>query len=326
MNIEDLLLEWFGPEEVHKSFNPVTKDFILTKAWEGENGALNIEGWISTNDQDQEKDITEPEAFQKSLESYFRRSAPVSFNHDTKSLPIGHLQKGALVRDGAIFHEARHPTDTAEFEHFPGTGTGFYARGVLTESTATSAVKKGNVGGFSFIGNATHYQKLPGGGRRFTEINPLIETTVAPYPVNTQAAILAAKAFGLEEGKHMSPEEFAQMIAKAVADAQTPPAVIPDPEPVQKAVSLDDVQKLLVASFAEFGKAIDAKIEKATTFSREGVGRAGTIAPAENSRDADPLGYIVKKAAGDPLSLDDVDRAMIGELTTRALKEGMLYE
>ena len=123
----------------------------------------------------------------------------------------------------------------------------------------------------------------------------------------------------------MTPEDFAVMIAKAVADAQSAPA--PTPEPVQKAtpsVSLDDVQKLLVTSFGEFSKAIDAKIEKATTFSREGVGRSGTIAP-ENSREADPLTYIVK-AAQTPASLDDTDKHLIGELTVRALREGMLYE
>ena len=198
-SMDELLLEWFGPEEVHKSFNPIAKEFIITKSWDGEQG-LNIEGWVSTDDRDQEKDITEPESFAPSIDDYFRRSAPVSYNHNTKELPVGHLQKGALVRDGQIFHTALHPFDPAEFEHFPGTGNGFYARGVLTEAITAGAVRKGNIGGFSFIGNATRYQKIPGGGRRFTEINPLIETTVAPYPVNTKAAILAAKAFGLEEG------------------------------------------------------------------------------------------------------------------------------
>ncbi|GHO55520.1 hypothetical protein [Ktedonobacter robiniae] len=197
-SMEELLDEWFGPEEVHKSYNPIEKEFVITKAWESDAG-LNIEGWVSTDDQDLEKDITEPEAFQKSIDDYFRRSAPVSFNHKTAEVPVGHLQKGALVRDGKIFHEVSHPRDAAEFEHFPGTGNGFYARGVLTEPVAAGAVRKGNIGGFSFIGNATRYQKIPGGGRRFTEIYPLIETTVAPYPVNQKAAIIAAKAYGLEE-------------------------------------------------------------------------------------------------------------------------------
>lgn len=196
--MEDLLLEWFGPEEVQKSYNPLVKSFTITKAWDGEEG-LNIEGWVSTNDQDQEQDITEPEAFAKSLDSYFQRAAPVSYNHNLKDTPVGHLRKGALVRDGKIFHESLHPLDPADFEHFPGAGTGFYARGILTDPTVSGAVRKGNIGGFSFIGNATRYQRLPGGGRRFTEINPLLETTVAPYPINQQAAILAAKAYGLEE-------------------------------------------------------------------------------------------------------------------------------
>ncbi|GHO45187.1 hypothetical protein [Ktedonospora formicarum] len=126
----------------------------------------------------------------------------------------------------------------------------------------------------------------------------------------------------------MTPEDFAQMLAKAVTQANTPAAPAapaPTPEPVQKGASLDEVKDLLVASFTEFSKQIDTKIEKATTFSREGVGRVGTVTP-QDERDADPIKYLVKKAAGDPNALDDVDKALIGELTTRALKEGMLYE
>ncbi|GHO55521.1 hypothetical protein [Ktedonobacter robiniae] len=126
----------------------------------------------------------------------------------------------------------------------------------------------------------------------------------------------------------MTPEDFAAMIAKAVTDARTPVAASqPAPEPVQKAapsVSLEDVQNLLISSFGEFSKAIDAKIEKATTFSREGVGRTGTVAP-EDSRDADPVKHLLKKAS-DPAALDDTDKALISALTNRALTEGMLYE
>jgi len=182
-SIEEYLDEWFGQEEV-----AVEKAFQITKAWETDEG-LNIEGWVSTNDPDLERDITEPEAFAKSIDSYFARSAPVSYNHKTSDMPVGHLRKGALVRDGQIFHEAVHPFDPAEFEHFPGSGTGFYARGVLTEPLVAGGVRKGNIGGFSFIGRATKYDRLMSGGKRFTEIDPLNETTVAPYPVNAKASI-----------------------------------------------------------------------------------------------------------------------------------------
>ena len=187
--LQDMLDEWFGPEEVVKSVNPIEKSFKIVKAYESEAG-LVVEGWVSTNDQDQQKDIIEPEAFLPSIDGYFANFAPISLNHNQLALPVGHLQRGALVRDGQIFHEALHPMDAAEFEHFPGSGSGFYARGVLTDTMASDAVRKGNVGGFSFIGNGRKYTRIPGGGRRFTEVNPLTETTVAAYPINTRASMI----------------------------------------------------------------------------------------------------------------------------------------
>lgn len=122
----------------------------------------------------------------------------------------------------------------------------------------------------------------------------------------------------------MDPKEFAAMIAQAVKDAQTP-APASTPEPVQKALTLDDVKDLMVASFAEFNKSIDEKIAKATTFSRESatVSKA-TLAP-EDERDADPLKYLVKKAKNHN-DLDDLDKRLIGEITNRVLTDGMLYD
>jgi len=120
----------------------------------------------------------------------------------------------------------------------------------------------------------------------------------------------------------MTPEDFAALIAKAVKPEQTP-APAPAPEPVAKAVTLEDVQNLIVQSFAEFSKAMDTKIQKATEFSREGTGRVGTVDP-KDARDADPIKYIVKKAQ-DHNELDQTDKDLIAELTSRALRDGMKY-
>lgn len=181
---------------VSKAF--VQPEAFIQKAWLGEDGSTYIEGWISTPDRDLQKDIVEPEAFSDAMERYFRVGAPVSSEHNTKNLPVGHLQKAAVVRDGQIVKATQHPDDAAEFEFFPGAGTGVWGRAKLTDATTGTAVKSGNVRGFSWIGLPTKTEPLPGGGRRFL-VTTWNETTVAAYPINQSAAIMAAKAFGNPE-------------------------------------------------------------------------------------------------------------------------------
>ena len=121
----------------------------------------------------------------------------------------------------------------------------------------------------------------------------------------------------------MTPEEFATSLAKAIK-AEITPAQEPTPAPA--GVSLEDVQKLLVSSFAEFSKSIDEKIEKATKFSREGVGSKNQMSSDEDPREANPLEYLVKKAKMDINSFDDLDKALTGVLTGALLAEGLKYE
>lgn len=143
--------------EVVKAFN-LTGEIV--KSWGGEDGSdAYWEGWLSTPRMDKEKDITEPEAFLKPMDSYFQRRAPVSLEHDGKTLPIGHLQKAVVVRNGAILKTAVHPTDPADLEHFNGTGTGVWVRGVANELVGIQAIRKGNVGGMSFIASAPKVEK-----------------------------------------------------------------------------------------------------------------------------------------------------------------------
>lgn len=170
---------------------PIHKEFVA-KAWD-DNGVTRIEGWISTPDLDIEREVTEPEAFANSLDGLFERGAPISSKHDTIPYPVGHLQKAVLIRDGVVFKSAQHPTDPAEFENLPTSGTGMYACGVINNPTASQQVKSGNVRSFSYTGYVKKAEKFTNGVRRFLEIDPLIETCIAAYPVNPSAKMTITK-------------------------------------------------------------------------------------------------------------------------------------
>ena len=176
---------------VEEEIAEVSKAIEVVKAWPGPNGSVVVEGWISTPTRDIQGDKVEPEAFQKSLPSYMARMAPLSYEHQYNKPPVGHVQKAALVRDGKIFFESEHPTDSAPFEHFPGRGTGVYGRAVVNDPGAAAQVMKGNIGGFSWTGRVLRVP-LPKGGFDFTSVEAYRETTIAAYPVNPDAAIVAA--------------------------------------------------------------------------------------------------------------------------------------
>jgi hypothetical protein len=114
----------------------VAKCLPIQKAWTDTSGVTHIEGWISTEDQDIEKDVVPPESFLDAVDGYMDLGAPLTSEHHLKPqgrelvrYPIGHMQQVALVRDGQVFKAGKHPSDPADFEHFPGTGTGVYGRG-----------------------------------------------------------------------------------------------------------------------------------------------------------------------------------------------------
>lgn len=172
----------------------VAKAMPIQKAWGLGNGDTIIEGWVSTEDEDQDKDIVPPEAFKASLPGYASRRMPLSSEHGLRNYPIGHGQRIALVRDGVVFAEASHPTDDGAFEHFPGSGTGVYGRFVVTEHQAADAVAKGNIGGFSWVGRVPLYDRRASGkGRIFKQVDPWMESTIAAYPINHKAVLLGAR-------------------------------------------------------------------------------------------------------------------------------------
>jgi hypothetical protein len=307
-----------------KSYNPIAKEGLIIKSWEVGDDVF-IEGWLSTPALDLEKDITEPESFMDSMDGYFMRRAPLSIEHNGRTLPIGHLQKGAIVRDGKILKEAQHPTDPADFEHFPGVGSGVWVRGVANEEPGKSALRKGNVGGMSFIANGREMQPIPGGRYRYTKLDPWIESTVAAYPVNPQAVIAVAKAYGLqpetpqEVNPPMSQNELTleELLALA-AEAQNKKEA-----DVQKAQPL--TAESLAPVLAEFKTSIEQMIEekvtKALPVRGEGVGRKGTL-QSDDPRDADPVSYAVKKAQSGE-DLDTTDKALIWAMTEAVLGEGL---
>lgn len=177
--------------EVVEEYAEVSKSIEVVKAWQSPSGDVIVEGWISTPARDLQKDRVQPEKFQAALPSYMARMAPLSYEHNLRAAPVGHVQKAALVRDGQIFFESSHPTDSAEFEHFPGIGTGVYGRAIVNDPLAGSQVMKGNVGGFSWTGRVKRIP-LPDGGYEFTSVEVMRETTIAAYPINQDAAIVAA--------------------------------------------------------------------------------------------------------------------------------------
>ena len=338
------------------------KAFKVKKAWWDEvQSAAFFEGWVSTPDRDREKDIVEPESFLPAIKSYFEGGAPVSSEHNTAAYPVGHLQRAAIVRDGKVLHEESHPDDAAAFEHFPATGSGVWARGKITEEPAASHIRKGNVRGLSWIGHVKEYEPLPGGGKRFLKVDPWLEATVAAYPVNRKAVIAVAKAFGLEETpqegssygtalvlctkepKNMPFDQEAleklMALAGLAADGKqpTPPAPAPEPVAQKGTISLDEVAALLAKQQTELMNQFSAKVEelvadrvqKAMTLSRgTGVGTKQIVADEQSAIEADPLGYIVKKAQSvkSEDELTHLDKQLMWGIMHAELSRGMRGE
>lgn len=183
---------------IGKSFTGLRGGMML--AVPNADGSVDVEGWISTPTKDIEKDEIEPESFTPAVADYMQRGAPVSVEHGTKMLPVGFLQKAAVVRDGKIIESVDNPNHEPTEFRYPLEGkTGLYGKGNIYDQKAALAVAKGTVSSFSWIGMPKEWETLPDGGRRFTKagsINPLLETTLTAYPVNTTATMRIAKAAG----------------------------------------------------------------------------------------------------------------------------------
>lgn len=312
----------------------VTKAFNageIAKSWVGEDGYAYYEGWLSTPHKDREKDITEPTAFVNPMDDYFRRRAPVSIEHNGRTIPIGHLQKAAVIVDGKVVKSASHPTDPAEFEHLPTSGSGVWSRGVANEEPGISALRKGNVGGQSFIATAKA-EALPGGRYRYVDFDPWMESTIAAYPINPQAVIAVVKAFGAQE-KDTTNMALKDILEDAAAKVEAQKADAKKAE-TEAVVTKAELGTMLIEfkdlMLGEFKSNIDeqiAEIKKATSVPArgEGVGRKGT-APETNLRDENPLAYlesVVKASKGEDDAIDGADKELIGAMTHAWLTMGM---
>ena len=185
-------------------------------------GTVDVEGWISTPFKDIEKDILEPEAFSPAVRDYMQRGAPVSVEHGIKLLPVGFLQKAALVRDGKVFEEIDNPKHPKIAFKLPfDNGTGWYGRANIYDQKAAMGVVKGTLSSASWIGMPKEWEPLIDGGRRFSKpgsINPILETTLTAYPINTSATMRIAKAAGYVPSR--SREEIRElMLNPLVVDA-----------------------------------------------------------------------------------------------------------
>lgn len=305
----------------------ISKLGLIVKSWQ-EDEVTYIEGWLSTPVPDLEKDITEPEAFLDSMESYFARRAPLSIEHGTSTIPVGHLQQAAILRNGQVLKACMHPSDPADFTQLPTSGDGVWARAAVNEEPGRSAIRKGNVGGFSFIAQASRYEPLPEGRYRYTRLDPWLESTIAAYPVNSQAVFSVAKAYGipLEERTDMTPEEIHALIAKALTDR--------DAEQAERAQKAADQQKItdlttkittLEAQLADAETRVQKALENQPVERGQGIGRKGTLpTPSGSLREDDPIAYIVEKAKQGHKELDLLDRDLIAQLTIAAITEGMV--
>ena len=173
---------------------------VIIKALNDEpDSPLVVEGWVSTPDEDWQRDVVLPEAFVKALDGYAGVGMPLTTEHqmfpDKNGLtryPVGHGQRIAIYKGGTVIAEATHPTDVAEFENLPAGGDGVWGRFLITEQEASGAVRKGNVRGFSFIAVPGSEQPRRPKGRLITELRQWAECTVAAFPVNQGARIVAA--------------------------------------------------------------------------------------------------------------------------------------
>lgn len=306
---------------IKKAFNPISKFGLIAKSWDAGDD-VHFEGWLSTPDRDLEKDETPPEAFLPAIDGYFQRRAPLSIVHQDKNIPIGHLRKAAIIKDGKVLKSAVHPTDPAEFEHLPSIGSGVWVRGVANEEPGRSAIRKGNVGGMSFIANASEFTRIPGGRYRYEQFNHWVESTVAPYPINPSAVIAVAKAFGLQE----TPPQKENPPMKSLEELLNEIVGKPEPEDktAVKAITLEQLKSVLTEYQTSFDQAVEEKVQKAFETTRgAGVGRTGTVLTPEQERENDPKAYIVKKAAEDHEALSPEDKALIGGLTYEALMFGV---
>lgn len=188
----------FGQHE--HSMSKAFPGVVLMKAITDGAEEVIVEGWVSTPDEDLERDVIEPEAFIPAIDRYAQVGLPLTSEHqmfpdkhELVKLPVGHGQRVAVVRDGKILKAAVHPDDAAEFEFFPNFGDGVWGRFVVTDATAASAIRKGNIRGFSWTGWPGDVQPRRPKGRLVKSVRHWAETTVAAFPVNQGGRIVAAK-------------------------------------------------------------------------------------------------------------------------------------
>lgn len=198
---------------------PVGKSFTIQKAWMNDDGSINVEGWISTNEEDLEKDVIEPEAFAgTTLSGYFERGAPISSEHNTRDMPVGYMLRSALVRDGQVFQMESNPRyPETDFKYFPETGTGWYGLGVIDEEIAARGISKGKISSFSWIGMPRAWTPKAGGGRHYTSpssISPLLEATVTAYPINPNAVMRIAKAYGYSPSLRLTQQGVERVLLR----------------------------------------------------------------------------------------------------------------
>lgn len=303
----------------------------VRKAWTNEGSASTyFEGWLATPDVDADGELTEPEAFIPVLDGYARLNMPLTSEHETEPLPVGHLQRMAVLRDGVVLKSAQHPTDSADFAYLPTTGSGVWVRGVVNTPSHAHAVANGNLGGMSFIAGIKDADKPGTHPRKLKEFSALWETTLAAYPRNRHAVVQRAmKAYIPQETPPaMTKEELEAILAKFAPQAAAPAAEA-TPEYVTKAALDTALADALKAFATQFGEQVKASVEETVQKAlpapnREGTGRVGETTAAPTGEDA--VTALIKKAGNAAETLSFEDKDMILALSAKAFVGDLLSD
>ena len=133
-----------------------------------------IEGWASTDDLDRYNEITDPQAFKKSLKTYMKNPV-LFFGHESWKLPIGKITK-ARIKDNGLWVQAK-----------------------ISESAddVWGLIKEGMLKTFSFGYNLLKYDKDEKSGVLTIRELDLHEISVVSIPANPEAMIELAKSKGI---------------------------------------------------------------------------------------------------------------------------------
>lgn len=297
-----------------------TDGILVKKAWYDGNDVF-IEGWVSKPGRDRQKHSTTPESLIGSLPDYFQRLAPISAeDHQLGKLPMGHHQRGVLLRDGKVLLECEHPTDPAPFKSLPKKGSGWWGRARITHQVGIDQVQKGNVGSFSYTGHVKAYNVLLDGTWEYERVDPLVETTLTAFPVKTDANFQISKS---EKDTTLDETQLETILMGILDKREAAKKVETDATELiaikSQNVELMNALALLTTKVTE----LDVEVKKSQVQQRgQGVGSQTQIKTEDELFEENPIEFITQKSTT-PDKLNAVHKLLITELSKKLFMEGL---